>query len=60
MLAYFQRRKDEARELRRLRVEVAELREELSAAKRLERFQAILTLVGWGKEAFVDMMRAPP
>ena len=43
-----------------LKEEVENLREELSASKRTERFAALITLAQWGKECVVDFMRCPP
>ena len=47
-------------EIDRLKEEVENLREELSASKRAERFSALITLAQWGKECVVDFMRYPP
>ena len=47
-------------EIDRLKEEVENLREELSASKRTERFSALITLAQWGKECVVDFMRYPP
>ena len=47
-------------EINRLKEEVENLREELSASKRTERFSALITLAQWGKECVVDFMRYPP
>ena len=46
-------------EIDRLKEEVENLREELSASKRTERFAALITLAQWGKECVVDFMKYP-
>ena len=46
-------------EINRLKEEVENLREELSASKRAERFSALITLAQWGKECVVDFMKYP-
>ena len=46
-------------EINHLKEEVENLREELSASKRTERFAALITLAQWGKECVVDFMKYP-
>ena len=65
--AFIRRKKDlekqteiQQSEIDQLKEEVENLREELSASKRTERFSALITLAQWGKECVVDFMRYPP
>ena len=46
-------------EIDRLKEEVENLRNELSASKRTERFAALITLAQWGRECVVDFMKYP-
>ena len=45
-------------EIDRLKEEVENLREELSASKRAERFAALITLAQWGKEYCLSFLEA--
>ena len=65
--AFIKRKKDlekqteiQQSEIDQLKEEVENLRKELSASKRTERFAALITLAQWGKECVVDFMRYPP